>query len=483
MFAELERRRGRANLLYELLLGGEALRLCLDELIGVVVVLEHVELDLGLRYIETSGDCLLEAGLGVRKIFVGVLRISEDADMSTTGVLRVLLRDGMQVEHRPAGDQKLMDVAQGVHDALTFDSSQGPGEEREVETPPRDVDLSRTHGSEGDAIREVEWQSPAGSGDLVGIGIDGENAFGRACVTKGQPAVTAPKLEHTEAVQRRKAGKCVGLGTLGIDPRRHARIMANAASRSRRRAAVRHDASPHARPSSCRRPRHQAPTRQTRSRGWGGVGSQHLFYYARARGARAAAATLATHCSLYLLDCGPLATVDKCSTAGTRASACSPPVASSQRSACSPPDRLSRAPNRVPAGSGSRTGRRSVGLLDGGVRARWTDDGGRLTLLGGASLLSFGAPELAFSGNAVSCRYAIQGGLLALRAGGSVTLAQRLADDEVELSVIVEEYLPRLAARLGAPRWTGTLYAKGQSPLHAAVSRRYFEVLASRASV
>ena len=33
----------------------------------------------------------------------------------------------------------------------------------------------------------------------------------------------------------------------------------------------------------------------------------------------------------------------------------------------------------------------------GGVRARWTNDGGRLTLLGGASLLSFGPPELAFS--------------------------------------------------------------------------------------
>jgi hypothetical protein len=119
----------------------------------------------------------------------------------------------------------------------------------------------------------------------------------------------------------------------------------------------------------------------------------------------------------------------------------------------------------------------------GGVRARWTDDGGRLTLLGGVSLLSFGAPELAFSGEVVSCRYAIQGGLLALRAGGSVTLAQRRADEEVELSVIVEEYLPRLAALLGAPGWTGTLYAKGQSPLHAAVSRRYFELLASRAGL
>ena len=118
----------------------------------------------------------------------------------------------------------------------------------------------------------------------------------------------------------------------------------------------------------------------------------------------------------------------------------------------------------------------------GGVRARWTDDGGRLRLLGGASLLSFGAPELAFSGEIVSCRYAIQGGLLALRPDGSVTLAQRRAADEIELSVIVEEYVPRLAARLGAPRWTGTLYAKGQRPLHAAVSRRYFELLASRAS-
>ena len=118
----------------------------------------------------------------------------------------------------------------------------------------------------------------------------------------------------------------------------------------------------------------------------------------------------------------------------------------------------------------------------GGVRARWTDDGGRLTLLGGVSLLSFGPPELAFS-DGVSCRYAIQGGLLALRAGGSVTLAQRPFDDEVEVSVVVEEYLPRLAARLGAPRWTGALYAKGQSPLHAVVSRRYFELLASRAGM
>jgi hypothetical protein len=71
----------------------------------------------------------------------------------------------------------------------------------------------------------------------------------------------------------------------------------------------------------------------------------------------------------------------------------------------------------------------------------------------------------------VSCRYEIRGGLLALQAGGSVTLAQRPVGAEHELSVTVEEYLPRLA---------GTLYAKGQSPFHAAVSRRYFEFLTRR---
>jgi len=113
----------------------------------------------------------------------------------------------------------------------------------------------------------------------------------------------------------------------------------------------------------------------------------------------------------------------------------------------------------------------------GGVRASWTGGGGKLKLLGGATLLTFGAPELSFDGGLVGCRHAIQGGLLALRAGGSVTLAQRPEGDQQELSVTVEGYLPRLAARSGAPLWTGMLYAKAQSPFHAAVSRRYFELL------
>ena len=113
----------------------------------------------------------------------------------------------------------------------------------------------------------------------------------------------------------------------------------------------------------------------------------------------------------------------------------------------------------------------------GGVRATWSGEGGRLGLLGGATLFRFGLPELRHADGLVSCRYAIEGGLLVLRAGGWVTLEQRSSGVEHELSVIVEGYLPRLAPRAGSPPWAGILYARGQKPIHAAVSRRYFELL------
>jgi hypothetical protein len=139
-----------------------------------------------------------------------------------------------------------------------------------------------------------------------------------------------------------------------------------------------------------------------------------------------------------------------------------------------------------PAVEVSEAGARTLGITywqavdrftRGGVRANWRGDGGKLKLLGGATLLSFGPAELSFDGELVTCRYAIEGGMLALRTGGSVTLAQRPEGDQYELSVTVEGYLPRLAARTGAPAWTGILYAKVQSPFHAAVSRRYFALL------
>ena len=58
-----------------------------------------------------------------------------------------------------------------------------------------------------------------------------------------------------------------------------------------------------------------------------------------------------------------------------------------------------------------------------------------------------------------------------------MTLTQTQVRNGFELAVMVEEYLPRLAARAGAPWWTGLLYAKAQSPFHTGVSRHYFELL------
>ena len=142
-----------------------------------------------------------------------------------------------------------------------------------------------------------------------------------------------------------------------------------------------------------------------------------------------------------------------------------------------------------PVVEASEAGARSLGVTywqsvdrftRGGVRASWAGGGGKLKLFGGPTLLTFGPPELSSDRGVVRCRHAIEGGLLTLRAGGSVTLAQRPVGDQQELSVTVEGYLPRLAARAGAPPSTGILYVKGQSPFHAAVSRLYFELLLRR---
>ena len=71
------------------------------------------------------------------------------------------------------------------------------------------------------------------------------------------------------------------------------------------------------------------------------------------------------------------------------------------------------------------------------------------------------------------------GGLLALRAGGSMNSAQRPDGDQQELNVTVEEYLPRLAARAGAPLWTGmdSPREKGKAP---SMSRSAVATLGSR---
>jgi hypothetical protein len=82
--------------------------------------------------------------------------------------------------------------------------------------------------------------------------------------------------------------------------------------------------------------------------------------------------------------------------------------------------------------------------------------------------------------DAVSATYPITGGLLARRAAGSITLSMHGGADRFELRSAIAGYHPTLAARPGAPAWTGELYDQIQARVHARVSRRYFHRLIDR---
>jgi hypothetical protein len=104
--------------------------------------------------------------------------------------------------------------------------------------------------------------------------------------------------------------------------------------------------------------------------------------------------------------------------------------------------------------------RSSFGL----VRLRATRDGSVLRLAG-APLLRFAPAELAAGANIVRCSFAIQGGLLARRAGGTLVLSQ---SNGSELRAALTGFVPRLGARP---------YDRIQRRIHVAISRRFFRSL------
>ena len=108
------------------------------------------------------------------------------------------------------------------------------------------------------------------------------------------------------------------------------------------------------------------------------------------------------------------------------------------------------------------------------VRARERQGSIELRLLGrGPALLRFGAPRIEVTTTLVSCRYPIEGGLLARRPGGEIDFAQT-GDGPTVLRSAIRGFFPSLAARSGSPGWTGALYNRVQSRIHVVVSRRYF---------
>jgi hypothetical protein len=108
------------------------------------------------------------------------------------------------------------------------------------------------------------------------------------------------------------------------------------------------------------------------------------------------------------------------------------------------------------------------------VRARVGPDGVVLRPLGiGPALLRFGRGEPTVTPDTVTCRYAILGGLLARKPGGSIAFTQTVGSP-LEVRSEIDGFFPRLATRRVRRGWSGVLYPHLQTRVHVALGRRYF---------
>jgi hypothetical protein len=92
-----------------------------------------------------------------------------------------------------------------------------------------------------------------------------------------------------------------------------------------------------------------------------------------------------------------------------------------------------------------------------------------LRVLGGPCVLRLAAAQTSAGADGVRCSYAIEGGLLARRAGGSLTLCE----SGTQLRAVVAGFVPRLSS---------LPYQRLQHRLHVGVSRRFFTGLLAEAS-
>jgi hypothetical protein len=115
------------------------------------------------------------------------------------------------------------------------------------------------------------------------------------------------------------------------------------------------------------------------------------------------------------------------------------------------------------------------------VRAREVGDGVELALARWVTLLRFGRVETNVGPDEVECRFAIEGGLLAKRPGGSLSLRQE-GGDPLALAVVVDGYVPRLDSGRERGGLRTAAYHGLQERVHELIGRRYLERMAGRAS-
>ena len=139
----------------------------------------------------------------------------------------------------------------------------------------------------------------------------------------------------------------------------------------------------------------------------------------------------------------------------------------------------------------SESGARELGLrywqevrrtTRGLVRVRISSSGVQIRVAGhGPAVLRFAPAQVSVDADAVTCVYAITGGLLSREPTGTITFSQRRLADRVLLESAIAGFHPTLAARPGAPDWTGELYKRVQARIHVGISGDYFRHLVETA--
>jgi len=107
----------------------------------------------------------------------------------------------LEVKKETTGNQALMDLLQGVHDALKRQSSKRVREKCDVKAGRWLVQFENAANLESDTRSRFHSQHFPGFGDRVRARIDREDRLCRVPIAESQPAVTATDLENARAVE------------------------------------------------------------------------------------------------------------------------------------------------------------------------------------------------------------------------------------------------------------------------------------------
>jgi hypothetical protein len=113
------------------------------------------------------------------------------------------------------------------------------------------------------------------------------------------------------------------------------------------------------------------------------------------------------------------------------------------------------------------------------VRDEARAGGSALLLCRTLTLFVFGSPEARVAADEIECRLPILGGLLVAEPGGALTVIQRTSP-ELQLGLLVSDYVPRLTSRR-RHSLRRLVYTTVQRRLHASISRRFLDHVASGA--